>query len=381
MGPAPEKRLRMMNRLNRSKKMCAKNLWLASLLLFTTWGSALGQSDALKDGPTVILVIGEPGNSEYSNRFAEAASDWKAACQTGQINFVEVGLSPQDELNPDFLTLSNALTRISAQETTNSSAVLHPLWLVLHGHGTFDDKVANFNLRGPDISSAQLKTWLNHAAKKQPTRQQVVIVASAASSPFLTSLKAENRVVITATKSPTEDSYVRFGEFFAKSIAAPTADLDNDGGTSLLEATLAAAKKVEGFYAEEGRLQNEEALIDDNSDGKGTPAAWFRGVRAIQSPKEGAPDGFRSHQLHLFPSPEEQQLTATQRSTRDALEKKLYALRMKKKSMPEAAYFAQLEQILLQIGEIYHPSEVASETPSEPSSEPSTEPSTEIPAK
>ena len=35
-----------------------------------------------------------------------------------------------------------------------------PLWLVLIGHGTFDGRLAKFNLRGPDVTAGELNQWL-----------------------------------------------------------------------------------------------------------------------------------------------------------------------------------------------------------------------------
>jgi hypothetical protein len=156
--------------------------------------------------------------------------------------------------------------------------------------------------------------------------------------------------VITATRSGSEIQYSRFGDYISQSIADPAADLDKDGQTSLLEAYLAASHGVEEFYKTEARLATEHALLDDNGDALGTPAAWFTGLRATRAAKDGAPlDGHRAHQWHLVPSLVEAAVPAETRAKRDDLELKIAALRDKKGTMAEDEYYAQLESLLLEL--------------------------------
>ena len=116
-----------------------------------------------------------------------------------------------------------------------------------------------------------------------------------------------NRIVVTATKSGNEMNFARFGQYLAEAIADPRADLDKDGQVSLLEAFLTASGRVEEYYRTHAQLATEHALLDDNGDRLGTPADWFRGVRATKRAKDGAQlDGLRAHQLHLIPSDREQ---------------------------------------------------------------------------
>ena len=63
------------------------------------------------------------------------------------------------------------------------------------------------------------------------------------------------------------------------------ADLDKDGAVSVLEAFLIASRQAGEFYRENDRLVSENALLDDNGDGMGTPADWFRGVRTQKKAK------------------------------------------------------------------------------------------------
>jgi hypothetical protein len=229
--------------------------------------------------------------------------------------------------------------------------------LILIGHGTFDGKTAKFNLRGPDVTAAELAGWL------RPFERPLAIVnCASASGPFLNELSGANRIVVTATKSGHEHNFAHFGDYISSAIADPAADLDKDDQTSLLEAFLAAAARVADFYKEDARLATEHALIDDNGDRLGTPADWFRGVRAVKTAKDGAaPDGLRAAQLQLVRSAGEQELPAEARKRRDELERQIAELRRHKQEMSEDEYFAQLEPLALEMARLYDESEQPSE--------------------
>ena len=170
----------------------------------------------------------------------------------------------------------------------------------------------------------------------------------------MNALAGENRVVITSTKSGYQYNYARFGQYFSEAIGDPQADLDKDGQTSLLEAYLLASSRVEEFYRQEARLATESALLDDNGDGRGTPASWFRGVRAVKKPKGDAlVDGIRAHQLHLVRSKTEEQMPPELRSRRDALENQLAQLRETKSQLDEDDYYQQLLPIMVELAKIY----------------------------
>ena len=224
-----------------------------------------------------------------------------------------------------------------------------PLWLVLIGHGTFDKKVARFNLRGDDVTAADLAAWL------QPFRRPLAVLnTTSASAPFLNALSAPGRVIVTATRSGNEQNYTRFGDSLAAILGDPAADLDQDGHLSLLEAFLAASARVDEFYQTEGRLATEHALIDDNGDGLGTPAAWFRGLRATKKPKDAAAlDGPRAHQWLLTPDTAAAAQPPEWRARRDALEAALATLRDQKDSLPPEDYYRQLETTLLDLARHY----------------------------
>ena len=289
---------------------------------------------------SVFIAVGAAGQDEYADSFAKWAGHWQKASAAGNARATTIGLGAEEK---DCLTRLRTALDAEAKESANE------LWLVLLGHGTADAGGGKFNLRGDDLAATEL------AALLKPFRRPVVIVCGfSAGGAFLKPLTAPDRVVLTATKSGSENNFARFGGYLAETIASPAADLDKDGQTSLLEAWLAASQRTGDFYKDEGRIATEHSLLDDNGDGLGTPANWFRGVRAVKKPSgKGEPDGMRAHQIHLVRSTGERELSPEMRGQRNALEVELTKLREAKATMPEDAYYKALEAVLLKIAELY----------------------------
>lgn len=314
--------------------------FLAGVLVLTVAGSI---SIAMQNraAQSVVVVVGAPGMPEYLEEFAAWTSLWEQACKKGGADFRTIGLDGSKDI-PDRQRLKDML----ASESQKGNA---PLWLVLIGHGTFDGRTARFNLRGPDLTTDDLAEWL------APMQRTIALIdGSSSSAPFLKALSAPDRVIVTATKSGFEHNYARFGRYLAEAIAQPEADLDKDGQTSLLEAFLTASHQTQAFYLAEGRLATEHALLDDNGDGLGTPADWFRGIRPTQKAADDASlDGYRAHQLHLVYSDTEAAMPAALRARRDQLEIEVMELRDAKEQLPEAQYYSRLEALLREIAQIY----------------------------
>jgi hypothetical protein len=290
---------------------------------------------------TLVLVIGASGEPEYGEKFAAWAKLWKQAALRGGLQTRVVG-----EGAPSGQDDRARLLKILAEEISRPAG---ELWLVVIGHGTFDGHTAKFNLRGPDISAEDLA-----AALKTSQRPLIIVQCASASGPFLPALSAPGRVVITSTRSGYEDNFSRFGGYMARAIASPSADLDKDGQTSLLEAFLMASRELAQYYKDQGLLMTEHALLDDNGDGLGTPPDWFRGLRPIKSPAAGkAVDGLRANQTILARSQSEQALSPETRARRDDLERELNALHDRKSKMSEDDYYKQFEVIAVQIARLY----------------------------
>ena len=296
--------------------------------------------------PRVIVVVGAAGSAEFGDQFRTWAARWQAAADRGGADCQLIGLDDQPAGSSDRQILLERLGQLAKPNTESPGEA--PLWLVLIGHGTFDGKTARFNLRGPDLSAADL------AAAMQPLPGPVAVInCASASGPFVNSLSAPGRVVITATRSGSEYNFARFGDGFSAALLDQAADLDKDEQVSLLEAFLAAAAKVREFYADAGRLATEHPLLEDNGDRLGTPADWFEGVVAVKSAKSGArPDGPFASQWTLVRSASEQELPSEIRARRDELEQELVRLRQQKGKLAEDEYLDLIEPVLLELSRL-----------------------------
>jgi hypothetical protein len=302
--------------------------------------------------PAVLVVVGASGTDEFGEQFREWAGRWEAAAKAASAEFTAIGLNAEMD-KPDREELIERLAALGKTASTE------PVWLVLIGHGTYDGKTAKCNLRGADFSPAELKAWL-----KSIERPLAVINCASASGPFLNELSAYGRIVVTATRAGSEYNFARFGDYLSAAMTDLKADLDKDEQVSLLEAFLFASSGVREFYAGEGRLATEHALIDDNSDGLGTPADWFTGLRATKRAKDGAElDGLRAAQMVLVRSEREERLPAEVRARRDALELQLASLRQSKSKLSEEEYLEQIEPILLELAQLYERAETSATSP------------------
>ena len=321
------------------KRSRAGLVWLLALMA-GTWAEAVTAEQR-----TVLIVLGAEGEADYKAGFAAQVPLWAEAATRAGAKPVVVGAAPETETETDWAQVKRTLE-------AEPKAGTGELWIVMIGHGTFDGKESKFNLRGPDLAAGDLATWL-----KPFGRPLAVINTASASAPFIGKLSGPNRVVVTATRTGKEQNFARFGPYLAEAIGDAKSDLDQDGQTSLLEAFLSASARVKEFYKTEGRLATEHALIDDNGDGLGTPAEWFRGTRATKQAKDGAElDGTRARNLPLVRSDAEEKLAPEQRTRRDELELAVEALRETKSKAAEADYYRDLERLMLELARVYAPS-------------------------
>ena len=284
----------------------------------------------------VMIIAGAGGEEEYTELFAEWAGELAGAFGGKAAEMVHITNKPED---------TGARKTV---ESTLNKWVENPdveIWILLVGHGTFDGKVAKFNLVGNDASDADFKHWL------KPHRGPLVFInTSSCSAPFIRSLSGPNRVVATATKSGYEQNFCRFGGYMAAALGQAEADLDKDGAVSVLEAFLIASRQAGEFYRENDRLVSENALLDDNGDGMGTPADWFRGVRTQKKAKgKSSADGKLSRLVFPVIPPAEKDIPAPLRKKRLAIEAKIETLRSLKKTLEAEIYYRDLEKLFLEL--------------------------------
>ena len=284
----------------------------------------------------VMIITGAGGEEEYTDLFAEWGGSFAKAFDGNAAEMVHITNKPEE---------------IGARKTIESTLKKwieksdSEIWILLVGHGTFDGKAAKFNLVGNDASDADFKHWL-----KLHRGPLVFINTSSCSAPFIRSLSGPNRVVATATKSGYEQNFCRFGGYMAAALGQAGADLDKDGAVSVLEAFLIASRQAGEFYRESDRLVSENALLDDNGDGMGTPADWFRGVRTQKKAKgKSSADGKLSRLVFPVIPPAEKDIPAPLRKKRLVAEAKIETLRSLKKTLEAEIYYRDLEKLFLEL--------------------------------
>lgn len=313
------------------------------------------QPIAAADRSELLLIVGAAGKDEYAAAFSLWADRWRQAAEQAGALVTVIGRAQSTAdsgSTPDRDAVLAAVARSAGVKTTA------PLWLVFIGHGTFDQRDARLNLRGPDLSAGELAE-----ACRPLQRPLAAVICGSCSAPFLNALSGPDRCIITATKDGNQLQYSRFGEYMSAAIAGLEGDIDRDGQTSLLEAWLFASRRTADFYKTEGRLATEHSLLDDNGDQQGVRSEIFNGLKPNTQIKADKPiDGRRAAELCLVLSPQERQLTAAQRQERDQLETELNQLKLQKEQLSESDYLQQLETILLKLARLYQAAEQAAAT-------------------
>lgn len=306
----------------------------------------------------VIIVVGAAGEAEFGAAFQQAARRWQAVVQKAGASSDRLGpaAEPSGDNDADSAEPTDRQRLQERLQLQHGIVTDQPLWVVLIGHGTFAGDVAKFNLQGPDVSADELAAWT------APLQRPLVLVNGAsASGPFINRLSGANRTIVTATRSGAEQNYARFGNYLAEAIGDMAADLDHDDAVSILEAYLHAAAQTMQFYEAEGRLATEHPLIDDNGDQMGTPADFFQGARAVRTPRQDlAVDGLTARRQVLFVLDSVPRLSESDRAVRAELEDRLEQLRTQKPQLGEAAYYQQLEPLMVRLAKLY---EAAAPTP------------------
>ena len=135
---------------------------------------------------------------------------------------------------------------------------------------------------------------------------------------------------VTATKTGGERNETQFPEYFVAAFDDPSADRDRNGHVSLAEAFEFARTKVVQAFQQKGLLLTEHAVLDDGGGG-GLASTLFLGT--------GRTDAALPVDLA---DPAIKKLV----DEKDAIDQQIAALKLKKSSMDEAQYEAQLEKLL-----------------------------------
>jgi len=275
----------------------------------------------------LLVVTGVGGDDEHSAQFqkwAGAVVDSAKKHGVLEANVTWLGEAPEKDArikgrsSKDNVT--KAFTDLAAASKPNDE-----IFVMLIGHGSFDGKTAAFNLPGPDLTAGDYAMLL-----QKFTTQKVAFINTASSSgAFLQPLAGPARTIVTATKTGGERNETRFAEYFVQALDSEEADRDRNGRVSVQEAFDFAASKVKAAYEKEGHILTEHAALDDSSQGKLAGTQYLAPERSRTAAAQNADPALRA----LL-------------EQRDALERQVNDLRLKKDSMDQATYDQQLEKLL-----------------------------------
>jgi hypothetical protein len=306
-------------------------LMIASALLFGA--PAMGQTTHLA---VIVGLSGDPEHAELFQRWATTLVE--AAGRLGvpgdRVMFLSesaggkgvTGKSTKEEITKAFDALGKA-----AEEDV--------VFVVLIGHGSFDGKVAKFNLPGPDMTPADFEPLL----KRVRSKNIVFVDTSSASGPFVETLAAPGRTIITATRNGSERFATLFGGYFVDALAGTEADADKNRRVSVLEAFAYAKREVGLAYEHEGIMLTEHPILSDNGEREGTqtPTADGKQGRVAAIVSLGTAEAADA-------LPSDPKLRALYVERRE-IERRIEALKLLKESMEPARYTSELEKLATEL--------------------------------
>jgi uncharacterized membrane protein len=213
------------------------------------------------------------------------------------------------------------------------------VFIVLIGQGSDDNRVAKFNLPGPDISAPEFDTLL----KKLPTKQIVLVDTTSASGPFIEALSAPGRTIVTATRSGAEHFNTLFGGYFVEALTSAAADADKNKRVSVLEAFQYAKTR--------SRVRTSARVCWRPSTRCSTTMATRKAAPIRRRPARTAASLRCCHsgpRARTICQPIRS--CARSRLERRDLERRVEALRLLKDSMDPAKYSSELEKLVTAIG-------------------------------
>ena len=303
-----------------------------------TWAApAAAQSVHLA---VVVGLAGEPEHAELFQRWASTLVDG-ATERLGIARDHVIYLAEQPEKDPKRATGKSTKAEVERALATIAKGAGEEdvVFIVLIGHGTFDGKVAKFNLVGPDMTPANFEPLLESI----PSKQIVFVNTASSSAPFLEELAGPGRTIVTATRTGSERFATLFGGYFVDALMSDSADADKNRRISLLEAFDAAKLGVARAYEQEGIMLTEHPLLDDAGDKKGTtdPKADGKIGRVASILSLGTPRAAEA-------APVDPKLRALHEERR-ALERRVEGLKLMKNGMEPVRYASELEKLLTEL--------------------------------
>lgn len=311
---------------------------LAALLTLAAPASAQNVSLAV-----IVGLAGDPEHAELFHKWASSLVD-AAVERQGIPRERIIYLGEKPDVDPKRIAGRSTRDEIArAFDTLARGSDDDLVFVVLIGHGSFDGRVAKFNLPGPDMTPADFEALI----KRFGAKRVVFVNTASASGPFIEALSAKGRTIVTATRNGSERFATLFGGYFVDALTTDQADADKNRRISVLEAFDFAKREVATAYEREGIMLTEHALLDDSGDREGAaqPSADGSGkndgrlasMLSLGTPKAAEPA-----------APSDPALRAMY-DERRALERRVESLKLLKESMEPQRYAGELEKLLTEL--------------------------------
>jgi hypothetical protein len=285
--------------------------------------SLLGVSPVFAQATHLLVIAGVPGDEEHARQFDGWASTFidaakrKDAVPDANITYLSGNAANKAGVEKAFGDLGSRVKP--------SDAVV----VLLIGLGCYIGSQAAFNLPGPDLTVEEWSKLLG----RLPSQHVAFVNTAASSGAFLPAIAAPGRVVVTATKTGGERNETQFPEFFVAAFADAAADRDRNGHVSIGEAFEYAKAKVVQAFQQKGLLLTEHATLDDGGEGR-LASAMFLGIGRAETTL--AVDTSDPAMKKLV-------------DEKDAIDREIAALKLRKTGMSDAEYDAAMEKLLTEL--------------------------------
>jgi hypothetical protein len=327
-GAAPCKSATHSARHSRRFLRSLRSIFLSVFFVLSAAAGARAQDTHL------LVITGVSGDDEHAKLFHQLATRFIDAAmkRDGVAAGNIIYLAEKPDADPTRIQgrsnkegVAKAFADVAAKAKPNDE-----VYVLLFGHGSFDGKVASFNIPGPDLTAADYGRLL----AKFSAERVVFVDTTSASGGFLPAVAGPGRVIVTATKTGGERLEPRFPEFFVQAYESDEADRDRNGRISVSEAFEYAKAQVAAAYQKAGTMQTEHAALDDGNDGKLAAMLFLGSTGRVAAGLD-------------MNNPQVRDLV----KERDTLEQQVAALRLRKSTMDPAQYDQELEKLLLALAQ------------------------------
>jgi len=277
----------------------------------------------------LLVITGVEGDGEHGDQFHKwATAIIDAAKKKGGLADTEITyLADKVERDPGKIRARSTSENVrkAFADLAERARPGDEVFIVLFGHGSYDGRVANFNLPGPDLAVADYAKLLD----KIRSARLVFVNTASSSGEFVKGLAGPGRTIVTATRTGGERNEPRFPAYFVEAFTGDAADRDRNGRISVQEAFEYAKAKVQQAFEREGYVLSEHATLEDGGAGAA-------GTLYLES------EASRSAGIANVANPA---LRAALEEKRQ-LEDQIAGLRLRKPSMPAEQYDQELEKLV-----------------------------------